>query len=104
MPSIEVKNWALSSEVQSASLITGWSWVRVPEGPPYAPVTQLAECRSSKQDGRVRAPLGAPYAGVAQLVEQLFCTQQVVGSTPATSSNFLLGGATGHETTSRSGL
>ena len=29
-------------------------------------------------------------AGVAQLVEQLICNQQVGGSSPSTSSNFLL--------------
>ena len=26
--------WAFSSVGQSSRLITGWSWVRVPEGPP----------------------------------------------------------------------
>ena len=29
------------------------------------------------------------YAGVAQLVEQLICNQQVGGSSPSTSSNFI---------------
>ena len=32
--------------------------------------------------------LQASYAGVAQLAEQLICNQQVVGSTPITSSNY----------------
>ena len=27
--------WAISSVGQSPRLITGWSWVRVPDGPPY---------------------------------------------------------------------
>ena len=43
-----------------------------------------------KQSRGVRGPPGGhintQHAGVAQQVEQLICNQQVVGSTPATSS------------------
>lgn len=85
-----IQIWALSSAEESVPLITGWSWVRAPEGPPHAPVAQLAERRLSKPDGRVRAPLGAPCAGVAQLVERRFCKPLVAGSSPVASSNSFL--------------
>ena len=39
----------------------------------------------------VRFPMNRINAGLAQLVEQLTCNQQVVGSSPITSSKFLGG-------------
>ena len=39
---------AFSSVGQSSRLITGRSWVRVPEGPPYRGIAQLVERRSPK--------------------------------------------------------
>ena len=43
--------WALSSVGQSARLITGWSRVRIPEGPPKSPYSSMVE-------RRIYAPLG----------------------------------------------
>ena len=42
-------------------------------------------------DDRRMTLVSANNAGVAQLVEQLICNQQVGGSSPSTSSNFIWG-------------
>ena len=45
--------WAFSSVGQSGRLITGWSGVQVPEGPPYCgPVVQLVRTPACHAGGR----------------------------------------------------
>ena len=87
------KRRAFSSVGQSGRLITGWSGVQVPEGPPIpGPVVQLVRMPACHAGGRGFEPLpgrhfpaGWVLAGVAQLAEQLICNQQVAGSSPFTS-------------------
>ena len=89
---------AFSSVGQSGRLITGWSWVQVPEGPPYCgPVVQLVRTPACHAGGHgfephsgrhYFSPVGF-FAGVAQLAEQLICNQQVAGSSPIASSTWV---------------
>ena len=91
-----IRPWAFSSVGQSGRLITDWSRVRVPEGPPFGPVVQLVRtpaCHAGghgfePHSGRQFCPAGWAFAGVAQLAEQLICNQQVAGSSPFASSTF----------------
>ena len=90
---------AFSSVGQSGRLITGWSRVRVPEGPLPGPVAQLGRAPACHVGGRGFEPLpGRTFirrfyqdgcAGVAQLAERLICNQQVAGSSPIASSILL---------------
>ena len=89
---------AFSSVGQSGRLITGWSWVQVPEGPPYCgPVVQLVRTPACHAGGHGFEPhsgrhffrLLGLFAGVAQLAEQLICNQQVAGSSPIASSTWV---------------
>ena len=50
--------WAISSVGQSNRLITGWSGVRVPDGPPikYRGIAQLVEQRSPKPRAEGSSP------------------------------------------------
>ena len=60
--------WAFSSVGQSSRLITGRSWVRVPEGPPYRGIAQLVEQRSPKprvESSNLSAP-AKKTAGIAR--------------------------------------
>ena len=93
---------AFSSVGQSGRLITDWSGVQVPEGPPNpegflgtdcGPVVQLVRMPACHAGGRGFEPLPDRHlllerAGVAQLAEQLICNQQVAGSSPIASSTF----------------
>ena len=60
--------WAISSVGQSIRLITGRSWVQVPDGPPYKLID---------------------YAQIAQLVEHVTENHSVLGSIPSLGTNIL---------------
>ena len=65
---------AFSSVGQSSRLITGRSWVRVPEGPPYRGIAQLVEQRSPKPRAEGSSPSApAKYGAVVQLVRTPAC-------------------------------
>ena len=78
--------WAFSSVGQSGRLITDWSGVQVPEGPPfshYGPVVQLVRMPACHAGGQgFEPPPGRHFASVAQLVEQGTENPCVGGSSP----------------------
>ena len=74
-----------SSVGESNRLITGRSWVRVPEGPPYRGIAQLVEQRSPKprvESSSLSAPAIKKYF-TRQIVNVIICLLAVNSKTMA---------------------
>ena len=71
-----IRPWAFSSVGQSGRLITDWSRVRVPEGPPSGPVVQLVRTPACHAGGHGFEPHSGRQSFIAGWV---FCWRSSIG-------------------------